>query len=251
MVEPQLQTRERLQHWRGSYAETAEAPSWLTAHQWNYGPDVAMQTALDVRRKLRLEPGDRLLEIGAGTGAFMEAVLHPCQKGVGFDFCPDLVQSAGKFGIDCHRIKVGVAEASRIPVSSSSFDCVLCYSVVHYFPDDAYVRATIAEMLRVVRPGGVVLLGDVAGVMERTRKGLVRLGLPAFAADAVLMLMLPVRQLYRTLTPRKPREGRYFRRSFWKELLGGMPCTYEILEQHISGRTASQCRFDIRMIRTA
>jgi SAM-dependent methyltransferase len=250
VIKSQIQRNERLEHWRGSYAETAAAGCWLAAHQWTYGVDVAMETARDVRQKLRLSPDDRLLEIGAGSGGFLEAVLHPGQSGIGFDLCADQVRSADKFGVDQRRIKVGVAEACRIPVAAGSFDKVLCYSVVHYFPDDAYLRATIAEMLRVIRPGGIALLGDVGGVMERTRKSLLRLGPPA-AVDGLLWLVLPIRHLYRMLTPRRPREGRFFRRSFLRRLLGEMPCTFEFLDQQLPDRPVSRCRFDIRMVRSS
>ena len=44
-------------------------------------------------------------------------------------------------------------------------------------------------------------------------------------------MMFPVRQLYRALTPRKPREGHYFRRSFLRQIIRGLPCTYEFLDQ--------------------
>ena len=179
MVELMGPIYQGIEYWRGAYAQTAQAASWLSAHQWNYGPDIAARTARDVRQKLQLQPGDRLLEVGAGSGAFMEAVLFPGQKGIGFDFCADQVRSMVKFGVNTECIKLGVAEACRIPVSSNSYDKVLCYSVVHYFPDDQYLRATIAEMLRIIRPRGIALLGDVAGVMERTRKLIMKTGVPA------------------------------------------------------------------------
>ncbi len=243
-------SRDALERHRGSYAETALCTSWLTAHQWKYGADVARATARDVREKLMLDPCDRILEVGSGSGAFLAAVLYDGQRGMGFDFCDEQVRGSDKFGVDKNRIKLGVAEAARIPVPSESFDKVLCYSVVHYFPDDPYLRAAIQELLRVCRPGGIVLLGDVAGIMERCRKAMVRARLPAPIVDAVLLMFLPLRHVYRSCTKRHPREGRFFRRSFLTRILNRMPCEYEFLDQDISGRPASRCRFDIRMTKS-
>lgn len=235
------------ERWRGAYAATAGESTWLAAHQWRYGLDVAAATARDVRCKLDLKPEESLLEIGSGSGAFLSAVLHEHQTGIGFDFCLDQVRAGRKFGVDASRTRVGVAEAAKIPMPSNSFDKVMCYSVVHYFPDDDYVRAAMTEMLRVCRVGGFVLLGDVAGVLERSRKMLLRAKCPAPAADILLWPLLPLRSVLRRLTPRKPREGRYFRRSALRRMLDVLPCRYEMLDQDIPGRPASKCRFDIRL----
>ena len=247
MFEVQEPSQKLLEKWRGSYDETAVLPSWLSAHQWNYGVDVALATARDVRHKLLLKPTDRVLEIGSGSGAFLAAVLHDAQPGIGFDFSVAQVKGSDKFGVDKNKIKLGVAEASHLPVPSDSFDKVLCYSVVHYFPDDRYFRSAVKEMLRVCRADGVLLLGDVAGVMERSRKSMVGLGVPAVLADLVLWALLPLRHLYWAVKERRPREGRFFRRSYLRKFLRSLNCECEILDQEIPGRPASRCRFDIRI----
>lgn len=239
--------RDELERFRETYADTAGSASWLAAHQWTYGPDVARATARDVREKLMLNPHDRVLEVGSGSGAFLAAVLHEGQRGMGFDFCGEQVRGRDRFGVDRNQIKLSVAEAARIPMRSNSFDKILCYSVVHYFPDDRYVRDAIAEMLRVCRPGGVILLGDVAGVMERTRKNLIHWKLPTVLVDSVLWMLLPLRHVYRAVKGKLPREGRFFRRSILKRILRAMPCDFEFLDQNIAGRPASCCRFDIRI----
>lgn len=243
-----LMQKRLVTEWREMYTETAHAPSWLEAHRWAYGPHVAQAIASDVRRKLELRPDDRLLEVGAGSGAFLMSVLDKNQHGVGLDFCEPLIRQGGRLGVDSTRVKLGVAEGIHLPVLSESFDKVLCYSVAHHFPDDAYARGVIHQLIRVCRVGGIVLLGDVCGVMERYRRSLVRRGVPPVAAEAVLSALTPVRYLRWMRARRKiPRWCRSYRRKFFDRTLKGLPCEFEILEQDIPGRNESLGRFDVRI----
>ncbi len=240
--------REAVAEWRAMYSETARAPSWLEAHRWSYGPAVAQCIVTDVREKLDLSPDDAVLEVGAGSGAFLMSVLHKDQWGIGLDFCEPLVQESVRFGVDPTRVKLGVAEGAHLPVASESFDKVLCYSVAHHFPDDDYARKVIHQLVRVCRVGGVVLLGDVCGVMERHRKNLVKRGLPPLLVDGLLSALYPARYLRWMRARRKfPRWCRSYRRRFFDRTLKSLPCEYEILDQDIPGRDESLGRFDVRI----
>ena len=54
-----------------------------------------------------------------------------------------------------------VAEAQKIPLSSSGYHFVYAHSVFHYFPDLAYAEKALREMVRVRMPGGKVAVLDV------------------------------------------------------------------------------------------
>lgn len=238
--------------WREMYSETAQAPSWLEAHRWSYGPQVAQSIAADVRQKLDLRSGDSLLEVGAGSGAFLMRVLDENQHGVGLDFCEPLVQQRGRLGVDSQRIKLGVAEGIHLPVRSESFDKVLCYSVAHHFPDHDYARGVIYQLIRVCRVGGIVLLGDICGVMERHRRFLTRRGLPPRLVEGMLWALMPLRYLRWMRARRKfPRWCRSYRRHFFERTLASLPCDFEILDQDVPGRYESLGRFDVRIRKTA
>ncbi len=234
--------------WRDRYAETSKAPTWLGAHHWRYGPEVAALVAADVRQKLMLSPGDDVLEVGAGSGGFLSAVLHDGQPGVGFDLCEAVVRGGERFGVDRHRIRLGVAEAGRLPIREAAFDKVLCYSVTQYFPDDDYVRLAVRELIRVTRPGGLVLLGDICGTMERLRRRLLRCGLRERLAEAILTSVTPLRRLRWSLDSESvDTHYRTYRRSYFCRLLEDLPCEHEFLRQDIPGRVVSASRFDIRI----
>lgn len=235
-------TGERCELVRQEYAKTSTAASWMEAHQWDFGPEIARATAEEVRRKLMLTPQDRVLEVGTGTGGLLQMVLHEGQNGVGFDLCEALVRQGARFGVDKDRVKLGVAEAARIPFRSDSFDKVFCFSIFHHFPHDSYARVVCREMLRVCRKGGTMLIGDVCGVMERRRKLLLRLGFRATWADFLLWTFAPF-----VSTRQTPHQSLFYRRSFFRSTLATLPCEFVFLEPETPQRKSSNWRFDVRV----
>jgi SAM-dependent methyltransferase len=240
--------RQAVAEWCAMYSEKAGAASWLEAHRWTYGPAVAQSIVSDIRRKLELRPEDDVLEVGAGSGAFLMNLLLRNQRGFGLDFCEPLIRERFRFGVDPMRVKLGVAEGAYLPIASESFDKVLCYSVAHHFPDDDYARDMIHQLVRVCRAGGIVLLGDVCGVMERYRKTLVQRGVPPLLVDGVLWAASPVRSMRWMRARRKyPRWCRSYWRCFFERTLKSLPCDFEILDQDIPQRKESLGRFDVRI----
>ena len=60
-----------------------------------------------------------------------------------------------------------VSEAAVLPFPDAVFDAAFSYGVFLYFPDTAYASAVLREMLRVVRPGGPILIMDVPDASRR------------------------------------------------------------------------------------
>ena len=97
-----------------------------------------------------LAPGKRALELGCGTGIFLEKVAPTGARIVGLDLSADLLAKA--------RARLGAApnvvlhrgNAERMPYATSSFDTVYGSSVLHHLDLD---RA-LGEVFRVLRPGG-------------------------------------------------------------------------------------------------
>lgn len=108
-------------------------------------------------------PMPSILDVGCGTGInLLEAarVLGPCRRLAGVDLSPGMLavarRKAAAAGLAA-TFTVGDAEALELP--DGSFDLVICNSAYHWFPDRA--RA-IAELSRVLRPGGQLLLTTLA-----------------------------------------------------------------------------------------
>lgn len=127
-----------------------------------YDELVGPSYAAGVRRLLSqfpVPPGASILDVGTGTGiALFEAMRQAGPRGVavGVDIAPNMVlraaAKAAAFGLPARFL---VADAERLPFPDATFDVVICSSAFHWFSDR--LRAA-REMLRVLKPGGRLLL---------------------------------------------------------------------------------------------
>ena len=115
--------------------------------------------AEDITNKLRLASFDgTLLDVGCGNN-FVTAHLDILQENItGVDYSPEMIRLARKLLPKGHFF---CREANNLAFPDNQFDRVLCYSVFHYFPDDDYSQSVINELIRVAKPGGIILIGDI------------------------------------------------------------------------------------------
>ncbi|KHK95799.1 hypothetical protein LK09_17310 [Microbacterium mangrovi] len=148
--------------------EAREAYDLVAAEYAALIPDTRYETALDlamIDQFAELVGTGRVLDAGCGTGR-MTAHLrerHPELSLTGVDLSEQMLVQASRAvpGVDFVQ-----GELAALPCASASFDGVLVwYSTIHT-PDEG-MPAVFAELHRVVRPGGPVLLGFQAGRGER------------------------------------------------------------------------------------
>ena len=93
--------------------------------------------------------GARVLDAGCGTGHF-SLPLEAANSVVGVDISAEMLAFARGKGLSPVR-----AAAEALPFSGGVFDVVLAASVIQLIPDGA---AFVCELLRVVKPGGRVII---------------------------------------------------------------------------------------------
>jgi SAM-dependent methyltransferase len=99
-------------------------------------------------------PGQRWADVGCGNGAFTKSILHRCApaKVNGIDLSDgQLAYARTRPGVESAIFQQG--DAMALPYADASFDIAVMALVIHFVPDPA---KGVAEMARVVRPGGWV-----------------------------------------------------------------------------------------------
>lgn len=141
---------------------------------------------------LDIPAGLRLLDVGCGNGAFTDLVAERCAPAAVKAIDP----SEGQLAYARHRTAAGNVEYSQgdaqaLPFGDNEFDAALMALAINFVPDPA---KAVAEMGRVVRPGGKVAtyMWDVHGggfPMEpiRVALGEMDVAAPIPGADVVRM----------------------------------------------------------------
>jgi len=110
--------------------------------------------------RARLSPGDRVLDVAAGTGAsLVPAARRVGATGsvVGLDLAPGMVdrlrELIARLGIENAEALVGDAES--LPFQDETFEAVICGFGLFFFPD---TDRALGEIRRVLQPGGRLAL---------------------------------------------------------------------------------------------
>ncbi len=103
--------------------------------------------------------GCRVLDTGCGDGALAAALAGRGAEVFGVDSSQGMIAAARRRAqtqrADAH---FAVAQAERLPFASENFDTVVAITVLCFIPDPA---AAMAEMTRVLKPGGRLILGEL------------------------------------------------------------------------------------------
>ena len=103
--------------------------------------------------------GGEMLEIGPGPGASTEWLRHRVKRLVALEVDEDAVESlAGRFVGTNVEVVIGDATATAFP--GCSFDAVGAFTMLHHVPTLALQQAIVAEVGRVLRPGGAFIGSD-------------------------------------------------------------------------------------------
>jgi demethylmenaquinone methyltransferase/2-methoxy-6-polyprenyl-1,4-benzoquinol methylase len=104
---------------------------------------------------LDLDPDDRVLDVGCGTGFGTEGLLEYTDDVHGLDQSIHQMEKAfEKFG-RTDRVNFYRGDAERLPFASDSFDALWSSGSIEYWPNPV---DALAEFRRVVEPGGDVLV---------------------------------------------------------------------------------------------
>lgn len=130
---------------------------------WSYFYDLPLMQRITYRPvhdavmwELRRRRPRALLDVGCGTGQLARRIASelPRTRVVACDFSAGMLSRAGR-GDGAASVARVNASASELPFAAESFDAVVSTEAFHWFPDQ---RSALAEMRRVLVPGGRLLL---------------------------------------------------------------------------------------------
>ena len=134
-----------------------------------------------------LNPDDKILDIGTGTGALVNALLEksPTIESTGVDPSPEMLAHA-KTKLK-NRATLIVAPAEHLPFENEEFDAIVSSSSLHFWEDKT---KGLAETHRVLKPGGRLTLTDWCAddLIMRIRDGYLKITRnqsPALTTDAL------------------------------------------------------------------
>jgi SAM-dependent methyltransferase len=216
-------------------AATLGEPSYV----WRSGQERRLQL---IRRYITLEDA-WILDVGCGLGTYMKRFLDFTPHAYGMDISVKRLQEAKAKGL----ANVVAAVGETLPFADGSFDVIVFNEVIEHVADD---RQSIADAVRVLRPGGHVVIyapnrlypfethgvywrgkykfGNILAVNylpTQMRKRLVPHARAYTAGDITkLWLGLPVRPVIHTyvypgfdnVAARNPAAGRYLRAALYR-----------------------------------
>lgn len=128
---------------------------WAPIYDYSFGLVAGPGRRLAVK-KLNETEGGRVLEIGVGTGLSLPS-YKPGLDVTGIDLSPDMLAKAAARvdSLKLPRKTLLVMDAGRLAFADASFDAAAVMYVMTVVPDPA---AVMAEMWRVLRPGGMAIV---------------------------------------------------------------------------------------------
>ena len=119
------------------------------------------EASLMERLGARLD-GMRVLEIGCGRGVGAEIIFERfgAAEVDAFDIDPDMVARARRrlARFPAERLRLFVGDAAAVEAEDASYDAVVDFGIIHHVPG---WRRAVAEVARVLRPGGLFLFEEV------------------------------------------------------------------------------------------
>ncbi|HXW04673.1 MAG TPA: methyltransferase domain-containing protein [Vicinamibacterales bacterium] len=103
-----------------------------------------------------IRAGQVVVDVGTGTGFLAEAALDAGARVVGVDNSDGMLEQVSR-RFEGRPFEARRGDADQLPLSDAEVDAVLANMVLHHAPDPP---AAIREMVRVLTPGGVLVITD-------------------------------------------------------------------------------------------
>ena len=160
--------RSQMEQMVGSYDSYMK---WMTLGQERALREMTVSLA-------QVKPGDCVLEVGCGTGTLTLAAKRqagPSGKAFGIDVIPGMIELSQRKAAQANEnITFQLGSIDDIPFSENQFDVVLCSFMIFHMSEKTR-RKGIAEIYRVLKPQGRLLVLDLALPTQPLSKAIAKL----------------------------------------------------------------------------
>ena len=115
------------------------------------------------------ELGDELLEVGPGPGLTTDVLRRRAARVTAVELDLALAEKLAS-RLAGSNVRVIAGDVTRLPFPAGRFSAAACLTMLHHIPSPALQDAALAELARVLRPGGLLAGSD--GLDTPTRRGL-------------------------------------------------------------------------------
>jgi len=154
----------RLEAIKVGRAEAAATYFRENAHRWDEIRSLHADDSEVERALLALLPEgeiDDLVDLGTGTGRILSVLGRRARRAVGIDQVREMLNVARanleRAGLRNWQVRHG--DLYQLPLPDDAFDVAVMHQVLHYMEDPV---DALAEAARVLRPGGLLLIADLA-----------------------------------------------------------------------------------------
>lgn len=136
---------------------------------WQHKPETLWAIEL-----LDLQQGNRILELGCGSGYAMKLILEhdSVNKVVGLDISPAVIRSAAirnRKALQNNRAELVQGDVSFLPFEETQFDKIVSIHSIYFWEE---LATTISEIHRVLNPGGTCVITLCNGKGEESWTGI-------------------------------------------------------------------------------
>lgn len=127
--------------------------------------------------RVLVSPGERVLDVGSGTGVVALGLARRGAQVTGVDISPEMVGVARQKALDLNGLEFLVADGLALPFAEGQFDLVVCAAGLFFMPD---MHAALVEWRRALKAGGRVEFSSFGRGLMGALPGLWREELLAF-----------------------------------------------------------------------
>jgi len=126
----------------------ADYDGWFATPLGSYAFEVEWEALLALTR---IVAGEQALDVGCGTGVFTRVLQDGGADVIGIDVSPAMLAQA-------RGLPVARASAQALPFAATTFDLIWSATMLEFVADPV---GAVAEMARVLRPGGRLVVGTI------------------------------------------------------------------------------------------